>query len=74
MRGTRALASAPPGFDVVAVRVSVPAQGPTVVLGGVVVADRAGSGRQLLDGILQTALSAPHWRFAGRWSVRCRRS
>jgi hypothetical protein len=65
VRGTRAQASAPPAFNVVELRVTAPAGGLTVVLGGVVIASRAGSGRLLLDGILQTALSAPHWRFAG---------
>ncbi len=40
--GTRAQASAPAGFDVVAIRVSVPVRGPTLVLGGVVVADSDG--------------------------------
>ncbi len=63
--GTRAQAAAPAGFDVVGVRVSAPLRGLTVVLGGVVVASSDGSERQLLDGVLQTALSAPHWRFEG---------
>ena len=64
-RGTRALAVSAAGLR----RGRGPrqhAQGRlTAVLGGVVVANRSGSGRILLDGILQTALSAPHWRFAG---------
>ena len=63
--GTRARAVAPAGFDVAELRVSAPTGGLSVVLGGVVVANRTGSCRLLLDGILQTALSAPHWRFAG---------
>ena len=63
--GTRARAVAPAGFDVAELRVSAPTGGLSVVLGGVVVANRTGSRRLLLDGILQTALSAPHWRFAG---------
>jgi len=63
--GTRAHAVAPLGFDVVRIRVSSPLGGRTVVLGGVVVANSSGSGRLLLDGILQSALSSPHWRFAG---------
>jgi len=64
VRGTRARAVAPAGFDAVQIRVTAPVRGLTIVLGGVVIANRTGSGRQLLDGLLQTALSAPHWRFA----------
>ena len=63
--GTRVRAVAPAGFEVAELRVRAPTGGLSVVLGGVVVANRTGSRRLLLDGILQTALSAPHWRFAG---------